>query len=94
MVDKNDVIAIVRILRRVTAIVKVYPFLYSMLYVSCMLVYMFCSDEASTLCDQLFLHFSIYDSVCDRTFLLIKTMQVASFGVYFTLIPNLYGICR
>lgn len=54
MADKNDVIAIVRILRRVTAIVKVYPFLYSMLYVSCMLVYMFCSDEVSILCDQLF----------------------------------------
>jgi hypothetical protein len=54
MADKNDVIAIVRILRRVTAIVKVYPFLYSMLYVSCMFVYMFCSDEISILCDQLF----------------------------------------
>ena len=54
MADKNDIIAIVRILRRVTTIVKVYPFLYSMLYVSCMIVYMFCSDKVSILCDQLF----------------------------------------
>ena len=54
MADKDNIIAIVRILRRVTAIVKVYPFLYSMLYVTCMFVYMFCSDEVSILCDQLF----------------------------------------
>ena len=54
MVESKDIIAIVRILRRVTTIVKVYPFAYSILYISCMLVYMFCSDEMATLCDQLF----------------------------------------
>lgn len=54
MAEGKDIIAIVRILRKVTTIVKVYPFAYSILYVSCMLVYMFCSDEISTLCDQLF----------------------------------------
>ena len=54
MAEGKDIIAIVRILRKGTAIVKVNPFAYSILYVSCMLVYMFCSDEMATLCDQLF----------------------------------------
>lgn len=54
MAEGKDIIAIVRILRRVTTIVKVYPFAYSILYISCMFVYMFCSDEMATLCDQLF----------------------------------------
>lgn len=54
MVEHSDIIAIVRILRRVTTIVKIYPFMYSILYVVCMLVYMFCTDEIATLCDQLF----------------------------------------
>lgn len=54
MVESKDIISIVRILRQVTTIVKVYPFAYSILYISCMLVYMFCSNEMATLCDQLF----------------------------------------
>lgn len=54
MAAHNDIVAIVRILRRVTTIVKIYPFLYTMLYIICMFVYMFCSDEMATLCDQLF----------------------------------------
>lgn len=54
MVAHNDIVAIVRILRRVTTIVKIYPFLYTILYIICMFAYMFCSDEMATLCDQLF----------------------------------------
>ena len=63
MAESKDIIAIVKILRRVTTIVKVYPFAYSILYISCMLVYMFCSDEMATLCDQLF-YTSPFMTVC------------------------------
>ena len=54
MADNRDVIALVRILRRVTTIVKVYPFAYTLLYIYCMLVYMFGTDTTATICDQLF----------------------------------------
>lgn len=54
MVDNKDIIAIVKILRRVTILVKLYPFIYSILHIVCMMVYMFASDEASIICDQLF----------------------------------------
>lgn len=63
MVEHSDIIAIVRILRRVTTIVKIYPFMYSILYVVCMLVYMFYPDEIATLCDQLF-YTSLFMIVC------------------------------
>lgn len=54
MVENRDILAIVKMLRKVTTIVKVYPFAYTSLYISCMLVYMFGTDGASILCDQLF----------------------------------------
>lgn len=66
MVEDKDLRAIIRILRRVTIVVKIYPFLYSMLFVSCMLSYMFCSDKTSILCDQLFYTspFAILCAIC------------------------------
>lgn len=54
MAENKDIIALVKILRRVTTIVKVYPFAYTLLYISCMLVYMFGTDNTATICDQLF----------------------------------------
>lgn len=54
MAENKDIIALVKILRRVTTIVKVYPFAYTLLYISCMLVYIFGTDNAATMCDQLF----------------------------------------
>ena len=54
MVGNKDIISIVNILRRVTVIVKLYPFAYTLLYISCMLVYMFGSENASVFCDQMF----------------------------------------
>lgn len=54
MVGNKDILAIVAILRRVTTLVKIYPFIYTMIYVVCMFVYMFGSDLSASICDQLF----------------------------------------
>ena len=54
MVGNKDVLVIVNILRRVTTLVKLYPFAYTILYICCMLVYMFGSESLAILCDQMF----------------------------------------
>lgn len=54
MSSKNDIMAIVFILRKVTAIVKVYPFIYTFLYILCMFGYMIFSEGMCVLLDQLF----------------------------------------
>jgi hypothetical protein len=63
MVENKEIIAIVKILRKVTVLVKLYPFLYSVLYIVCMLVYMFGTDSMATTCDQLF-YVSPFSIVC------------------------------
>lgn len=54
MVEHKDILAIVRILRKVTKIVKIYPFVYAVLYALCMIGYLFCDDIVSVMLDQLF----------------------------------------
>lgn len=54
MVGNKDVLAIVKILRKVTMIVKVYPFLYAILYAMSMLGYIIFDDTFSTMLDHLF----------------------------------------
>ena len=54
MADNKDILALVRILRKVTTIVKIYPFVYAMLYALCMLGYLVCDDFVSIMLDQLF----------------------------------------
>ena len=54
MVERKDILAVVNILRRVTIIMKVYPFIYALLYILSMVCYIFCSDFVATLLDQLF----------------------------------------
>lgn len=54
MSNNKDIIAIVIILRKVTKIVKIYPFVYAMLYAFCMVGYMIGSEQLSCLLDQLF----------------------------------------
>jgi hypothetical protein len=54
MNNNKDIIAIVIILRKVTKIVKIYPFVYAMLYAFCMVGYMIGSEQLSCLLDQLF----------------------------------------
>lgn len=54
MNNNNDIIAIVKILRKVTKIVKVYPFIYAILYALCMIGYVVGSEELSYTLDQLF----------------------------------------
>ena len=54
MINKQDIIDIVYILRSVTKIVKVYPFIYATLYVLCMVGYMIGNEELSCTLDQLF----------------------------------------
>ena len=54
MVEHKDILAIVRILRKVTKIVKIYPFVYAVLYALCMIGYLVCNDIVSVMLDQLF----------------------------------------
>lgn len=54
MVEHKDILAIVRILRKVTKIVKIYPFVYAVLYALCMIGYLVCDDFVSIMLDQLF----------------------------------------
>ena len=54
MSSNRDIIAIVTILRKTTKIVKVYPFIYAMLYIMCMFGYMLFSENVAIILDQLF----------------------------------------
>lgn len=54
MVENKDIIAIVNILRKVTRLVKIYPFVYAILYVFSMIGYILCDDTISIILDQLF----------------------------------------
>ena len=54
MANDKDVIAIVSILRKVTKVVKIYPFVYAILYALCMFGYMIGSEGLSCALDQLF----------------------------------------
>lgn len=54
MANDKDVIAIVVILRKVTKVVKIYPFVYAILYALCMFGYMIGSEKLSCTLDQLF----------------------------------------
>lgn len=54
MRNSKDVVAIVTILRNVTLIVQIYPFVYTMLYALCMLGYLVGSEMLSCTLDQLF----------------------------------------
>lgn len=54
MVENKDILAIVRILRSVTTIVKLFPFAYALVYIIVMICYYFCDDSVVTCLDQLF----------------------------------------
>lgn len=54
MVEHKDILAIINILRRVTKIIKIYPFVYAVLYALCMIGYLVCDDIVSVMLDQLF----------------------------------------
>ena len=49
-----DIAGLVKKLRYVTAAVQVMPFVYSDIFIVCMVLYLFCSDEAACACDTLF----------------------------------------
>ena len=49
-----DIVGLVKKLRYVTAAVQVMPFVYSAIFIVCMLLYLFCSDEVACACDTLF----------------------------------------
>ena len=54
MVDDKGILALIRILRKVTTIVKIYPFVYAVLYALCIIGYLVCDDIVSVMLDQLF----------------------------------------
>lgn len=54
MENRKKILAIVKILQRVIVMVKVYPFIYALLYIFCMVAYLFGSETISTILDLLF----------------------------------------
>lgn len=53
-VDSRQVLEAIRLLRSVTNFIKIAPFVYAMMFILCMLVYLFCDDNTSSICDMLF----------------------------------------
>lgn len=49
-----DIAGLVEKLRYVTAAVQILPFIYSLLYIVCMILYLFCSDTIAGICDSIF----------------------------------------
>ena len=49
-----DIAGLVKKLRYVTAAVQVMPFIYGAMYIFCMVLYLFCSDDVACICDELF----------------------------------------
>ncbi len=49
-----DIAGLVKKLRYVTAAVQVMPFIYSAIYILCMVLYLFCSETVACACDTLF----------------------------------------
>ena len=49
-----DLESLVKKLRYITAAVQVIPFIYSFIYIACMVLYLFCSDNIASFCDTMF----------------------------------------
>lgn len=45
---------LIKKLRYITAAVQIIPFIYSAIYVVCMVLYLFCSEDVVKLCDAMF----------------------------------------
>lgn len=54
MVEHKDILAIVLILRSLTKIVKIFPFVYALVYIATMICYYCFSDSVATTLDLLF----------------------------------------
>ena len=54
MVGNKEVLAIVKILRNITTVVKLCPFVLTLSYIIVIIGYMTCGEYVSTLLDQLF----------------------------------------
>lgn len=48
-----DIAGLVEKLRYVTAAVQILPFIYSFIYILCMILYIFCSDTVAGICDSI-----------------------------------------
>ena len=67
---RSSVNDLVKKLRYVTAAVQIMPFLYSVVYAACMVIYLFCSDDVSYICDSIF-----YASpACIASFLILSKL--------------------
>lgn len=53
MVENKDIIAIVRILRKITALVKWFPFVYSLMFIATMCAYYWISEEVANSLDTI-----------------------------------------
>ncbi len=54
MTTEERIIRAVRIAQKATFVVKVMPFAYAFLFMSCLIAYMFTSDEVQTILDTIF----------------------------------------
>lgn len=54
MTYEERIIHAAKIAQRATLIVKIMPFVYALLFMSCLIAYMFTSDEVQTILDTIF----------------------------------------
>lgn len=83
---------LVKKLRDITRAVQLLPFVYGFLFVIAMLVYLFCPDWLSTICDHLFyvsIAGVIYNLILSRTLRLCKWHRAAC---CIPLLPEFVGL--
>ena len=54
MTNEEKVIRVIKIAQKATFVVKVTPFVYALLFMMCLIAYMFTSDEVQTILDTIF----------------------------------------
>lgn len=54
MTNEERIVRAIRIAQRGTFVVKVMPFVYALLFMACLVAYMFTSDEVQTILDTVF----------------------------------------
>lgn len=54
MTNEEKIIRAVKIAQNATFVVKIMPFVYALIFMACLITYMFASDEVQTILDTIF----------------------------------------
>lgn len=75
MTNEEKVIRVIKIAQKATFVVKIMPFAYALLFMACLIAYMFTSDEVQSILDTVF-YISpitiIFSLILSKTFKLCK----------------------